>query len=197
MSTRLPAAARRAQLLDVALSIFGTSGFHDASMQDVATAAGVTKPVLYQHFSSKEELFAAVASTAADRLRERSEKALSSAASAREQVESGIGAVVDLCTEEPSVFRVLFGESARSEPRIREIVTSAQRELAQTIASHMTGVADDDPALALLLSHSLIGLSESAIRYWLEEQPDVSVDLLRSQVIELAWAGLRGSRPAT
>lgn len=166
-------------------------------MQDVAVAAGVTKPVLYQHFSSKEELFAAVASTAADRLRERTEKALSSATSAREQVESGIGAVVDLCTEEPSVFRVLFGESARSEPRIREIVTSSQRELARTIASHMTAVANDDKALALLLSHSLIGLSESAIRYWLEEQPDVSVDLLRSQVIELAWAGLRGTRPAT
>ena len=58
MSTRLPAARRRRQLLDVARRVFAERGFHDASMNDIAIAAGVTKPVLYQHFASKRELFA-------------------------------------------------------------------------------------------------------------------------------------------
>jgi len=50
MAARLPAPRRRRQLLDVALAVFGESGYHDASMDSVAEAAGVTKPVLYQHF---------------------------------------------------------------------------------------------------------------------------------------------------
>ena len=54
---RLPAVQRRRQLLDVALEVFADHGFHGASMDDVATAAGVTKPVLYQHFGSKRDLY--------------------------------------------------------------------------------------------------------------------------------------------
>ncbi len=57
MPSRLPAAERRKQLLDVAMTVFSDHGFHGASMNDVATAAGVTKPVLYQHFPSKRELY--------------------------------------------------------------------------------------------------------------------------------------------
>jgi len=57
MVVRLPAARRRRQLLDVALGVFAASGFHRTSMEEVADAAGVTKPVLYQHFGSKRELY--------------------------------------------------------------------------------------------------------------------------------------------
>ena len=57
VSTRLPAKARRQQLLDTSLSTFARLGYHDSSMNDIAESAGVTKPVLYQHFESKRELF--------------------------------------------------------------------------------------------------------------------------------------------
>ena len=57
MTVRLPAAERRVQLLHAALSVFAQEGFQTATMESVATEAGVTKPVLYQHFSSKRELF--------------------------------------------------------------------------------------------------------------------------------------------
>jgi len=57
---RLPAAARRAQLLDVARKVFGRDGYRGASMEDIAEAAGVTKPVLYQHFPSKHALYASL-----------------------------------------------------------------------------------------------------------------------------------------
>ena len=53
MSTRLPAAERREQLLDAAMTAFAANGYHGTSMNDVAKAAGITKPVLYQHFESK------------------------------------------------------------------------------------------------------------------------------------------------
>ena len=60
MSTRLPAPARREQLLAVGLEVFAHQGFHGTSMNEVAEAAGVTKPVLYQHFASKRELYLAL-----------------------------------------------------------------------------------------------------------------------------------------
>ena len=70
MSTRLPAAARREQLLAVALEVFARQGFHGTSMNDVADAAGVTKPVLYQHFRSKRELYLALLEEVGSRLRD-------------------------------------------------------------------------------------------------------------------------------
>ena len=57
MTGRLPAAERRQQLLDVAVATFSEQGYRNTSMNDIAEAAGVTKPVLYQHFPSKRELF--------------------------------------------------------------------------------------------------------------------------------------------
>ena len=60
MTSRLSATARREQLLDVALEVFAHTGYHDTSMNDVAEAAGVTKPVLYQHFESKRDLYLAL-----------------------------------------------------------------------------------------------------------------------------------------
>ena len=60
MTSRLSAAARREQLLGVAVDVFARTGYHDTSMNDVAEAAGVTKPVLYQHFESKRDLFQAL-----------------------------------------------------------------------------------------------------------------------------------------
>ena len=68
MSSRLSAVDRREQLLEVALSTFARAGFHETSMNDVADAAGVTKPVLYQHFESKRDLYQALLDDVGHRL---------------------------------------------------------------------------------------------------------------------------------
>ena len=68
MSTRLPASERREQLLDVAMTVFAANGYHGTSMNGVAKAAGVTKPVLYQHFTSKRDLYLELIEDVADRL---------------------------------------------------------------------------------------------------------------------------------
>ena len=68
MSQRLSAPARREQILDVALQVFAGAGFHGASMNDIAEAVGVTKPVLYQHFDSKRDLYQALIDEVGNRL---------------------------------------------------------------------------------------------------------------------------------
>ena len=91
MSIRLPAPARREQILDVAVEVFARNGFHGASMNDVAEAAGVTKPVLYQHFDSKQDLYMALLDEMGNRLLKAITKATAGVASGRQQTEQVTG----------------------------------------------------------------------------------------------------------
>jgi len=89
MSTRLTATARREQILDIALEVFATHGFHGASMNDVADAVGVTKPVLYQHFDSKRDLYQALIDEVGERLLPTSPRRLLTPPTARARPNSG------------------------------------------------------------------------------------------------------------
>ena len=77
-STRLPRSARRAQLLDAALEIFVVNGYHAAAMDEIAERAGVSKPVLYQHFPGKMELYLALLDQSCDSVVEAVRRALAS-----------------------------------------------------------------------------------------------------------------------
>src|SRR5262245_51686136 len=115
MATRLPAAARREQLLAVALEVFARQGFHATSMNDVAEAAGVTKPVLYQHFASKRELYLALLGEVGARLMEAITAATSQAASPRDQVTDGFAAYFRWVADDHAAFTLLFGSGARRD----------------------------------------------------------------------------------
>ena len=80
---RLPADERRQQLLAVACDLFARSGYHDTSMDDIAEGAGVTKPVLYQHFPSKRALYAELLDDTVNRLLDRLSEATGRATSGR------------------------------------------------------------------------------------------------------------------
>ena len=114
-ASRLPAARRREQLLEVALEVFGELGFHPASMNDVAEAAGVTKPVLYQHFRSKRELYKQVLTDVGDHLLDAITKATAAAKSPHEQVELGFIAYFRFVEANEAAFRVLFGGGTRRD----------------------------------------------------------------------------------
>src|SRR3954452_4273890 len=107
--SRLPAARRRNQLLDVALQVFAARGYHATSMNDIAEAAGVTKPVLYQHFRSKRELYLELLEDVGSRLRDAIGKATSEAPGPKEQVHAGFAAYFRFVTEEHGAFQLLFG----------------------------------------------------------------------------------------
>src|SRR4051794_29771182 len=110
---RLPAVRRRRQLLDVALEVFAQRGFHGASMAEVAKAAGVTKPVLYQHFGSKRDLYLQLLDDVGQRLLEEVQKATASAGGPRQQVASGFVAYFQFVADHESAFRLLFGGDGR------------------------------------------------------------------------------------
>lgn len=188
---RLPAAERRAQLLRTAVSVFAEHGYHATSMNDVAVAAGVTKPVLYQHFSSKRDLFIELLDDIGDELRDTIAKATAEAAGPRQQIEFGFRAYFRFVGERTDAFKVLFGAGARRDPEFASYARAVETSIATAIAELI--VVEGEPvSQRLLLAHSIVGMTESASRYWLAHDREPDTDALATQLSQLAWAGLRG-----
>lgn len=194
MGPRLPAAERRRQLLDVALEAFGTEGFHATSMNDVAEAAGVTKPVLYQHFGSKRELYLELLRDVGGRLREEVGKAVATAAGPREQVELGFTAFFGWVARHRGGFAVLFAGETRRDPEFVAEALLVEADMADTVAALIV-VEGLDPEQARLLAFGIVGVAETTARHWLLDHVDLSPEELAASVAQLAWAGLRGLRP--
>lgn len=194
MTTRLPAAARRRQLLDVAVDTFAQRGFHATSVSDVATAAGVTKPVLYQHFESKRTLYLEALNDVALRLRQAIEKATADAPTPRAQVERGLKAFFRFVAEERAAFTLLFGGGTRRDEEFATVAAESERSIAQSIAAllEVPGLAPTDREL---LAFGIVGLAEGVARKW--RPGDDDADRVAALVAHIAWSGLRGLDPQT
>ena len=192
---RLPAAERREQLLHTAVAVFAEHGFHATSMNDVAEAAGVTKPVLYQHFSSKRELFIELLADIGAELRETIAKATADATGPRQQIEDGFRAYFRFVDEQTDSFKVLFGSGARRDPEFASFARNVEASIADAIAELIV-IGGEPVSHGLTLAHSIVGMTEAASRYWLAHDREPDVDTLASQLSQLAWSGLRGIRTA-
>jgi AcrR family transcriptional regulator len=189
---RLPAARRRDQLIDAAIGAFGQSGFHNTSMDDVAEAAGVTKPVLYQHFPSKRQLYQELLETIGAELTE----AVTSSATAEtphQQVLAGFRAYFRFVAERPSAFRLLFGTGSREDEDFTATIGEVEDRLASVIAAYISAGLDDQHRS--MLGYAIVGLAEVTGRKWATgHQPldPARGEQLAQQLAELVWAGLRG-----
>lgn len=189
MSMRLPASERREQLLHVALEVFAREGFHGASMNDVAEAAGVTKPVLYQHFDSKRDLYLALLEEVGNRLLTAISKATAGAADGKSQTELGFLAYFRWVAEDHDLFRLLFGSGARRDDEFNDAVRKVTAIVAEAIAPLIA--ADIDLEHQRTIAHALVGLAEGVSRRLVELGQDFDPDEVSRQVSDLAWAGLR------
>ena len=190
---RLPAHERRPQLLAVATAVFAEHGFHGASMNQVAEAAGVTKPVLYQHFRSKRELYRELVEDVGVRLEDAITKSTAQAPGPRQQVEAGFRTYFAWVAEDPASFVVLFGGATRADDDFAATALRVESTIAGAIAA-LIDVEGLDAEGRRVLAHGLVGIAESTSRHWMTHDLDLDPDVLAHQVAELAWAGLRGIR---
>ncbi|MEZ5253126.1 MAG: TetR/AcrR family transcriptional regulator [Microthrixaceae bacterium] len=190
---RLPAAERRAQLLKTAVDVFAANGFHDTSMNVIAEAAGVTKPVLYQHFASKRALYLALLAELGDELRQTIAKATAAAPGPRQQIEYGFIAYFTYVEGNANAFRVLFGAGTRRDEEFAEAVQQVEDSIAE-LAAELIDVDGLSLERRRLLGNGIVGLAEGACRYWLANAVEVDATTLATEVSWLAWAGLRGIR---
>jgi AcrR family transcriptional regulator len=193
MSQRLPANARREQILDVALDVFAAAGFHGASMNDIAEAAGVTKPVLYQHFDSKRELYQALLEEVGNRLIDAIAKATAEATDGKSQTELGFQAYFRWVAEDDAGFQLLFGPGTARDEQFATVIRRIHDEAAATTAPLIA--VDIDEAHRETLAHALVGLAEGASRRLVDRGVAFDPDLVAGEVSALAWAGLRAIQP--
>ena len=186
---RLTATARREQILDVALEVFGRAGFHGASMNDVAEAAGVTKPVLYQHFDSKRELYRALLEEVGTRLLSAISKATADAPDGKSQTQRGFQAYFRWVAEDHDEFKLLYGGGTRRDDEFRDTIRHVTDEAADAIAPLIA--VDIEPEHRRTIAHALVGLAEGASRRLVELGENFDPDEVARQVSDLAWAGLR------
>jgi AcrR family transcriptional regulator len=191
--SRLPAAQRRQQLLDVAVTTFSKQGYSNTSMNEIADAAGVTKPVLYQHFNSKRALFLELLSELGDRLRAELAEVTSGADSPRLQVEAGMRAYFRWVAEHQGGFEILFSGDSRFDTEFVRVVVQAEKDIADTVAALIV-VEGLDTQRRRLLAMGIVGMAERVARYWMDRKLDLDPDEMAAHVADLAWNGLRGLR---
>ena len=191
-TSRLPRGARRLQLLQAAQDVFVAQGFHAAAMDDIADRAGVSKPVLYQHFPGKRELYLALLEEQVDELAERVGRAMADTDDNRERVNGAVGAYFDFIDSEGEAFRLVFESDLRNDADVRAVVDRGTRVCVEAIAEVIAADTGADPERALLLASGLTGLAETSARWWLPRKGTVSRDEAVTLMAALAWRGISG-----
>ena len=189
---RMPRRARRAQLLESALEVFVANGYHAAAMDEIADRAGVSKPVLYQHFPGKLDLYLALLDTSCDAIIDNCRNALEATHDNKTRVEAAMRVFYDYVAAESGAFRLVFESDLTNEPQVREHVERVTTECAAAIA----GVIHDDTGLpdpaSRLLAVSLVGMAQVSARFWLTEGGGIEQNAAADLVAGLAWRGIRG-----
>ena len=189
---RLPRPERRVQLLDSALGVFVAQGYHAAAMDDIAERAGVSKPVLYQHFPGKLDLYLALLDSACDEVIDNCRQALAATQDNKTRVAAAMAAFYSYVAGERGAFRLVFESDLTSEPAVREHVERVTTECAAMIAD----VIHDDTGLpaeqSRLLAVSLVGMAQVSARFWVSESSGLTQEQAVGLVSGLAWRGIRG-----
>lgn len=190
---RMRGPERRAQLLNVARTVFARDGYHTVTMDDVASEAGITKPILYDHFPSKRELYLALLETDLDELRQRVHAALSASTGNRERIRASIQSYFDFVDEHAEGFRLLMQEAIGAEREFRDMIGAfregVHKEVADVIAKGSKGKVPR--ADAEVVAQGLIGMTEAAAQRGLGGSPADRARAVEA-LVRLAWRGITG-----
>jgi AcrR family transcriptional regulator len=190
--TRLPRPARRRQLLGAAQEVFVAQGYHAAAMDEIAERAGVSKPVLYQHFPGKLELYLALLDESVDALTAIVRRALSSTTDNKQRVSATFTAFFDFVASTGQAFRLVFESDLRNEAAVRERLDRSMRDCAEMISEVIredAGIGDDE---AHLLGLGLVGMAQVSATFWLSTDRTIPKDAAEQLMARLAWRGISG-----
>jgi AcrR family transcriptional regulator len=201
---RLTAEERRTGILDAALAVFSQRGYHPASIDDIAREAGVSKALIYEHFASKQELYADLIARNARELTQRLAASLVGVEleSSASRLAAGLDAFFAFVEERRDAWRMLFRDTA--DPEAAAVL---DRMLEQVTAEVTVLISQDPGARALdrpeearalrLLGEMLVGGAQSMANWW-AENPDTPREQMVEIAMDFAWLGLerlsRGER---
>lgn len=193
---RLTAADRRSQLMAIGREVFAAQGY-EAPIEEIAQRAGVSKPIVYEHFGAKEGLYAAIVDREMDTLVSRVDEAISRG-SPRERFEGAVLAFMTYTLEQPEGFAVLTRESPTTFAR--RGLTRVIDDLAERVEALFRREfvrAGYDPDTAAVYAHALVGMVTQVGQWWASEGRSIPVSQVAWHVSALGWMGLRHlPRPA-
>ena len=190
--SRLPRPARRTQLLGAAREVFVAHGYHSAAMDDIAERAGVSKPVLYQHFPGKLDLYLALLDQHGAELVAAVRAALASTTDNKQRVAATIAAYFAFVDEDDGAFRLVFESDLTNEAAVRERVERVTCECAEAISDVIredTGFSNEQ---AHLVAVGLTGMAEVGARYWLAQRGTIPREAAAQLIGALSWRGIGG-----
>ncbi len=189
---RLPRSARRVQLLGAAREVFVAQGYHAAAMDEIAERAGVSKPVLYQHFPGKRELYLALIEQHTGELTTAVRRALASTTDNKLRVAATIQAFFEFIDADGEAFRLVFESDLTSDDEVRTLVDRSLDTVAQAIAHVIredTGLPEQE---TVLLGVALAGMAHTTARYWVGSGKRIPREDADRLVAQLSWRGIRG-----
>jgi AcrR family transcriptional regulator len=190
--TRLPRTARRSQLLGAAREVFVAQGYHAAAMDEIAERAGVSKPVLYQHFPGKHELYVALIDQHAAEVVEAVRAGLGSTTNNKLRGVGAVNAFFDFIDRENESFRLIFESDLTNDRDVRMRVDSVHQQCGEMIAELIreeTGLPADE---CELLGMGLSGMAHVAARFWLQKGRQMPREEAVRLVAQLVWRGVAG-----
>jgi len=191
-TNRLPRDERRAQLLVAALEVFTVAGYHSAAMDEIADRAKVSKPVLYQHFPSKLELYLAVLDLHIDSLVFAIQKAIAANRENSARVAATVEAYFGFIDSEGEAFRLLFESDMNVEPQVRERLNRMTYDCAAAISAVIsidTGLGKEE---SMMLAVGIIGTVQTSARHWLDRDGKIDRRRATELVMNLIWRGISG-----
>jgi AcrR family transcriptional regulator len=188
---RLPREEREPQMLRAAMGVFGACGYHGASMDDIAAAAGVTKPMFYAYFGSKDELYAACIEHVARRLEAALREAGADEPDPERQMWERVLAFFEFVGEWRDQWRVLRGQPG---PFADELARARGTMVELTLRQLDAGAEASLPRAELEpLAHALVGAGEALADWWVDH-PDESAEAIATRQMNLLWLGLERLR---
>jgi AcrR family transcriptional regulator len=187
---RMPKAQRMAQMLTVAEEVFAERGYLAASMDEIAERVGVSKPMLYEYFGSKEGLLIGCVHKARTELRTKTEAAIAKATTPEEFLRLGLLAFFEFIAEHTKSWALLRHEASITVPSAQEEVEGIRQQQTDLIGSVLLGFAPAiDPLEAEAFAEIVVGACER-LALWCERRPDVGPALATDYVMNVVWRGV-------
>jgi len=203
---RLPRAIREQQMLDAAVRVFSQRGFHAASMDDIADAAGISKPMVYAYLGPKEETFVACLHREGTRLMEAIAGVVELDLPVDEQMWRGLRAFFTFVGAHRDGWTVLYRQARVQEPFAAEVAAMRLRmvEVVAGVLGRVIEAAGARPPAAddlTAMAYALVGAGES-LAEWVIDHPDENPERTATRLMNFVWLSaadlLRGAswRPA-
>lgn len=206
---RVPRAVREQQMLDAAATVFSRQGYHRATVDEIADAVGISKPMVYLYFGSKEDLFVAVVQREAARLNATITDAVAVGLTPYEQLRSGLEAFLMFVAEHRDGWSLLYRRARSQGGPVARGVHAARGRSIEVIAGLLESAIRETGAKLpprqdlVAMGHAIVGGCE-ALADWMLDENDIDPVAMARRAVDLAWLGLAGlfnipavSRPAS